>query len=65
MEGLYGHLHFALLISLSTEQLTISSLFPIFLLQTELLLIFTHMKHTVGSHTALVQGRQGFHSNHS
>lgn len=54
MEGHYCHLNFALLISLSTEQLAISSLLPLFLLQTELLLIFAQKKHTGGSHTKLV-----------
>lgn len=47
MERHYCHLHFALLISTSTEQLAISSLLPLFLLQRELL-IFAQRKLTVG-----------------
>lgn len=53
MEGYYCCLHFALLISLSTEQLAIAYFSPVFLLQTELLLIFTHRKTVVGSHPVL------------
>ena len=62
---LYYQLRFALLISLSTEQLPVAYFSLVFLLQAELLLIFTQRKHIVGSHTALMYGRQGFRSNHS